>query len=45
MAAARTEKVRGTRNEYKLVEQDNYLLADGLHEPIVSEEVWQAGAG
>ena len=38
----KTEKVRGTRNEYKLVEQDNYLLADGLHEPIVSEEVWQA---
>ena len=36
------EKVRGTRNEYKLVEQDNYLLADGLHEPIVSEKVWQA---
>ena len=28
------EKVRGTRNEYKLVEQDNYLLADGLHEPL-----------
>ena len=24
------------------MEQDNYLLADGLHEPIVSEEVWQA---
>ncbi len=23
----KTEKVRGTRNEYKLVEQDNYLLA------------------
>ena len=38
----KTEKVRGTRNEYKLVEQDNYLLADGLHDPIVSEEVWQA---
>ena len=38
----RTEKVRGTRNEYKLVEQDNYLLVDGLHEAIVSEEVWQA---
>ena len=38
----KTEKVRGTRNEYKLVEQDNYLLADGLHEPIISEEVWQA---
>ena len=38
----KTEKVRGTRNEYKLVEQDNYLLADGKHEAIVSEEVWQA---
>lgn len=38
----KTEKVRGTRNEYKLVEQDNYLLADGQHEAIVSEEVWQA---
>ena len=24
------------------MEQDNYLLADGLHEPIVSEKVWQA---
>ena len=24
------------------MEQDNYLLADGLHEAIVSEEVWQA---
>lgn len=37
----RTEKVHGTRNDYHLVEQDNYLLADGLHEPIVSEELWQ----
>ena len=24
------------------MEQDNYLLADGLHEPIVSEKAWQA---
>ena len=38
----KTEKVHGTRNEYRLVEQDNYILVDGLHEPIVSEEVWQA---
>ena len=38
----RTEKVKGTRNEYKLVEQDSYLLVDGLHEGLVSEEVWQA---
>ena len=37
----RTEKVHGTRNDYRLVEQDNYLLVDGLHEGLVSEEVWQ----
>ncbi len=36
----RTEKVHGTRNEYKLVEQDDYLLVDGLHEAIVPEDLW-----
>ena len=36
----RTEKVHDTRNDYKLVEQDDYLLVDGLHEGIVSEELW-----
>jgi len=38
----KTEKVLGTRNDYHLVEQDNYILVDGLHEGIVSEELWQA---
>lgn len=38
----RTEKVHGTRNDYHLVEQDDYLLVDGLHEAIISEETWQA---
>lgn len=38
----KTEKVHGTRNEYHLVEQDNYILVDGLHEAIVAEDVWQA---
>lgn len=28
--------------EYHLVEQDNFLLVDGLHEAIISEEVWNA---
>ncbi len=37
----KTEKVHGTRNDYHLVEQDNFLLVDGLHEAIVSDEVWQ----
>ena len=36
----RTEKVHGTRNDYKLVEQDDYLLVDGLYEGIVTEELW-----
>lgn len=36
------EKIHGTRNDYHLVEQDNFLLADGVHEPIVSEELWQS---
>jgi len=36
----RTEKVHGTRNEYKLVEQEDYLIADGQHKGIVSEELW-----
>ncbi len=35
------EKIHGTRNDYHLVEQDNFLLVDGLHKPIVSEELWQ----
>ncbi|MBR6954366.1 MAG: recombinase family protein [Clostridia bacterium] len=38
----KTEKVHGTRNEYQVVWSDDYLLVDGLHEGIVSEEVWQA---
>ena len=36
----KTEKVHGTRNEYHLVEQDDYIVVDGLHEAIVSEDVW-----
>lgn len=31
----RTEKVHGTRNDYQLVEQDDHLLVDGLHEAQV----------
>ena len=37
----KTEKVHGTRNDYHLVEQDNFLLVDGLHEAIVPDEIWQ----
>ena len=37
----RTEKVHGTRNEYRQVRKEDYLLVDGLHEALVSEEVWE----
>lgn len=36
----RTEKVHGTRNEYHLVNQSDYLMVDGIHEAIVSEDLW-----
>lgn len=36
----KTEKIHGKRNDYHLVEQDDYLLVDGLHEAIVPEDVW-----
>ena len=38
----RTQKVKGTRDEYRQVNQEDYLLVEGLHEPIVSEEIWEA---
>lgn len=38
----KTEKVHGTRNDYHLVEQENYILVDGIHEPIVSEDIWKS---
>ena len=37
----RTEKIHGTRNDYRLVEQDNYILVDGLHEAIIPEDLWE----
>lgn len=37
----KNEKVHGTRDEYHLVEKNDYLLVDGLHEAIISEEDWE----
>ena len=36
------EKVHGTRNEYRQVEQDDYLVAEGIHQAIIPDELWQA---
>lgn len=35
------EKVHGTRNEYRIVWSDDYLLTDGIHQPLVSVEEWE----
>ena len=37
----KNEKVPGKRNEYRIVKQDEYMLNDGIHEAIISEEDWQ----
>lgn len=36
------EKVKGSRDEYKRVKTDDYLLVDGLHDAIIDEETWEA---
>lgn len=35
-----TEKVKGTRDQYRRVKQDDYLIADGRHDAIIDEETW-----
>lgn len=36
----KNEKIPGTRNEYHIVKQKDYLLSDGIYEAIISEEMW-----
>lgn len=36
-----TEKIRGVRNQYHRVKSQDYILADGRHEPIISEQLWR----
>ncbi len=38
----KNEKVPGTRNQYRIVKQDDYILAEGIHEGIISQEDWEA---
>lgn len=35
------EKVKGSKNEYKVVQSDDYLLYDGQHEAIIDNETWE----
>lgn len=36
----KNEKIPGTRNEYHIVKQKEYMLNYGIHEAIISEEMW-----
>src|SRR5699024_4725286 len=36
----RTEKKLGTRNEFHVVEKDEFPVYEGQHEAIISEEDW-----
>ena len=37
-----TEKVKGTRNRYKRVKTDDYMVTEGLHDAIIDSAVWEA---
>lgn len=37
----RTEKVHGTRNDYHLVNQDEYILVDGKQEATITDSLWK----
>lgn len=34
------KKVKGTKDEYKVIETDDYILVDGKQEAIIDEETW-----
>ena len=34
------EKVPGTRNEYRIVKQESYMLNDEIHAAIILEDDW-----
>lgn len=36
-----TEKVKGTRDQYRRVKTDDYLLADGCHDAIIDNKTWE----
>lgn len=35
------EKVKGTKNDYQMKRNDDYILTEGQHKGIVSEEIWE----
>ena len=41
----KNEKVAGTRGQYRIVKQNDFMLSDGIHEPIVSMDLWDKTQG
>ena len=39
------EKIKGTRNQYHIVKQDEYLVSEGVHDAIIDEELWNHAHG
>lgn len=37
----KSEKVSGTRNTYRIVKQDDYMVYDGIHKAIIDEDTWK----
>ncbi len=37
----KNEKVPGTRNQYHIVKQDDYIISEGIHEGLISQEDWE----
>lgn len=37
----KNEKVSGTRNTYRIVKQDDYMVYDGIHKAIIDEDTWK----
>ena len=36
----KAEKINGTRNEYHIVKQKDYMLVDGIHQKIIDDDLW-----
>lgn len=36
-----TEKIKGTRNKYHIVNKKEYMLNEGIHEGIITKEEWE----